>query len=85
MDDQKNHSFASVVCNKLDSLQDSLDTLTQIMTGNGDPSKGLIVRVDRLEQSANIARKVFWILFGALITPASIGGFIWYLLSNHAH
>lgn len=85
MDGHNDTSFAAVVCGKLDELKASVAEVKGILTGGVDPSKGLIIRVDRLEQSAGVVRKVFWVVVGALVTPASIGGFIWYLMSNHKH
>lgn len=71
-----------VIC---EQTQKTVDELKEIVCGNGDPAKGLVIRIDRLEQSAAIVRKVFWVIVGALVTPASIGAFIWYLLSQHPH
>ncbi len=66
-----------------EGTQKTVDELKEIVCGNGDPAKGLVIRIDRLEQSAAIVRKIFWIVIGALVTPASIGGLIWYLISQH--
>ncbi len=65
--------------------QKELGELKEIVCGNGDPAKGLVVRIDRLEQSAAVVRKVFWIIVGGLVTPASIGALIIYLISQHKH
>jgi hypothetical protein len=35
---------------KLDTLIVKVDTIHEILTGNGDPTKGLVVKVDRIEQ-----------------------------------
>lgn len=69
-----------VIC---EQTQKDVRELKEIVCGNGDPQKGLVLRLDRLEQSAAIVRKAFWIVIGALVTPASIGAFIWYLVSQH--
>jgi hypothetical protein len=34
----------------LPRIEDKVDLLLKLVTGNGDPSKGLIVRFDRVEQ-----------------------------------
>lgn len=39
-----------VIAEKLDQIAEKIDKIDTILTGNGDPSKGLIVRMDRLEQ-----------------------------------
>lgn len=36
---------------KLHDIAEDVKTVLKILNGNGDPSKGLVVRVDRLEQS----------------------------------
>jgi hypothetical protein len=66
-----------------EQTQKELGELKEIVCGNGNPSKGLVVRIDRLEQSVGIVRKMFWVSVGAVLTPASIGGLIYYLLSQH--
>jgi len=65
-----------------EQTQTEVRQLKKIVCGNGDPSTGVVVRLDRLEQSAGAARKICWIVVGALVTPASIGGIIWYLLAQ---
>ncbi len=40
---------------QMKSVSEDVRTIKSIMTGNGDPSKGFIVRLDRLEQD-----KRFW-------------------------
>ena len=36
---------------QLEHVIDTVDKIEKLLTGNGDPSKGLVVRVDRLEQT----------------------------------
>lgn len=36
---------------RLERLQDSQQTITHLITGNGSPERGIVTRVDRLEQS----------------------------------
>lgn len=36
---------------KVELIYDEVVTIKELLTGNGEPSKGLIVRVDRLEQA----------------------------------
>jgi len=40
-----------VVKAQLDRIEDDVKVIKELLTGNGDPSKGLIIRVDRLEQA----------------------------------
>ncbi len=68
-----------------ESTKEDVGELKKIVCGDpSDPSKGLIVRIDRIEQSAANVRKFLWVVVGALVTPSSIGGIIWYLVSQHA-
>lgn len=67
----------------VEQTQKDVAELTAIVCGSGDPSKGLVVRIDRIEQSAGLARKIFWVVVGALVTPASLGAFLWYLVAQH--
>lgn len=46
--------------------------LETLLTGNGTPEKGLIVRVDRLEQHRQFIAGVVWFLAGALLAPEII-------------
>ena len=48
----------------LHAIRQNVLLLTHLITGNGEPSKGLLVRTDRLEQDAR--RKEAW-------TKAAIG------------
>ena len=53
---------------RIDILLEKVSKIEELLTGNGDPGKGLVVRVDRLEQSE--ARRS--LLIGGTIT-ASVG------------
>ena len=48
---------------KLDDINSQLREITHLLTGNGNPDKGIIVRLDRLEQ--NESRRV-WLLRTAI-------------------
>lgn len=39
------------IIERLDALKERVEDVAEVVTGNGDPSKGLIVRLDRVEQS----------------------------------
>jgi len=51
---------------KLDDQKKATTDLTHAIVGNGKP--GLLMRVDRLEQSKAFVNKVLWVLFGAVIS-----------------
>lgn len=53
---------------KLDGLDEKLDRALYLLEGNGDPSKGLVVRVDRLEQRGKLVWSGLGISATALIT-----------------
>ena len=43
-----------------------IDRLDAAIRGNGHP--GILLRLDRLEQSARVQSRIIWIMAGALIT-----------------
>ena len=49
---------------QFDILFEKLDRLDEAIRGNGKP--GIIVRLDRLEQSAKSQAKIIWLLVGAV-------------------
>lgn len=53
----------------LSAIYEKVCKLEYLLTGNGDPSKGMIVRFDRLEQAHKFWRKLAWVLFGAIVAP----------------
>lgn len=52
---------------KLDYITAKLDQVHLILTGNGDPCKGLVVRVDRMEQNSAMARWFLGVVIVALV------------------
>ncbi len=44
---------------QLDRIEGKVDTLCLILTGDGEPQKGLVVRFDRVEQAQ---KRVRWFL-----------------------
>jgi hypothetical protein len=48
-------------------INKKLDTLHEILTGNGTPSKGVIVRLDRVEQKTNAASWFIGVVIVALV------------------
>jgi len=41
---------------RLKRIEADVKTIKILLTGNGNPSKGIIVRLDRLEQTARVRR-----------------------------
>lgn len=50
---------------QLDVLFEKIDRLDESIRGNGKP--GIIVRLDRLEQSAKSQGKLIWLLIGSAV------------------
>jgi hypothetical protein len=55
---------------QLDRIEAKQDRLEKLLTGNGEPAKGLIVRVDRLEGFAERFRWAFRTVIGAAVFAA---------------
>lgn len=47
-----------------------IDRVEKLLTGNGDPEKGFIVKLDRLIQTVGVQKKFFWMLVAAVVTGA---------------
>ena len=60
---------------QLGRIERKLDTLCKILTGNSNPSVGLVVRFDRVEQAQKRVRWVFRSIVGALVI-AGIAGIV---------
>jgi hypothetical protein len=45
-----------------------LTITTEILTGNGTPEKGLVVRLDRVEQNHATQSRWFWVIIPATLT-----------------
>lgn len=43
-----------------------------ILTGNGNPENGLIIKVDRLRQAQKSRDRLFWLIMGSLLTPSTL-------------
>jgi len=56
--------FRSACEREFAELHRKLDRLDEAIRGNGKP--GIIVRLDRLEQSAKSQAKIIWLLVGAV-------------------
>lgn len=49
-----------VIIDRQHSHDRKLDNVVEILTGNGDPNKGVIVRLDRVEQDNVRGRRLKW-------------------------
>ncbi len=53
--------------------QEDVSDLKQIVCGTPtDASTGLIVRIDRIEQSAAVVRKIFWVVVAVVMAILAI-------------
>lgn len=52
-----------------------LDKVTVLLTGNGEPEKGIVMRLHDLERS----HKWLYGILAAICAPSTIGGIVWYL------
>ena len=51
----------------LDTVQCTTAKCEKLLTGNGDPASGIVVRLDRAEQTIERQKKVGLILFTAVV------------------
>ncbi len=58
---------------QLDKIERKLDTLCKILTGNSNPSVGLVVRFDRVEQTQKRVRWMLRSITGAIVAAAVAG------------
>jgi len=61
------------------AIHAKLDRLDEAIRGapaNGS-RPGILVRIDRLEQSAKRQAKLLWLIIGAVISAAATGAVIW--------
>lgn len=74
----------------LEQIDERTSRLDHILTGNGEPDRGLIVRIDRIEQRERgreeRANEVRTVAYGALGTAVvAAAGFAWKLLTGGNH
>lgn len=62
-------------------MEKDLCIVKEILTGNGEPDKGIVVKVARLEQSMGAVRRLFWVVIGSLST--SVGALLYYVLTGN--
>lgn len=83
--DKQDQILAAVhdVTAEVRDLRRSVDHLSAIVTGNGDPAKGLTLRVDRLEQTE--IRRGKWTTAAIGASVAAVAGFIGLLIKTTLH
>lgn len=76
------NELRQIIREELSPVHEAINRNRELLTGNGSPSKGVVVRLDRLEQSE--ARRGKWIgtATGAAIVAAV--GSIWALITGRA-
>jgi hypothetical protein len=52
---------------KIDRLAEDVAAIRELVTGNGDPSKGMVVRQDRMEQTVARWTKLITVALGTAI------------------
>jgi hypothetical protein len=52
----------------LQDIHDDIKLIQHWITGNGEPERGMLMRVDRLEQRDKSRRGLFTVVYGALAT-----------------
>jgi hypothetical protein len=60
--------------NDYENVVSKLDQITEILTGNGAPDKGLIIRFDRIEQESK--RRNVWLKTAISAAVASVIGVV---------
>lgn len=62
-----------IVRAELEPVRKQISDLSHLITGNGTPERGIIIRVDRLEQSHHVMSWVQKTIAGVIIS-ACVGG-----------
>lgn len=77
------HPKLDLVLFEIRELKEDVTLMRNVLTGNGSPSNGIIVRMDRAEQFIQSARKFIWILIGASLTPGAILAVVNYFVKGN--
>ena len=59
----------------VEGLHDRVDTLTQIVVGNGDPEKGIVVRLGHIENFTGGLKRIAWLAAGSAVGSLVLMGF----------
>lgn len=65
--DSEPMDFETFVRSELRTISGDVRFTKQILTGNGEPSKGLVIRFDRVERTTAFQNKVLWVVFVAIV------------------
>src|SRR5258706_1338642 len=63
---------------RMDAMEEKIDGIIVLLTGNGHPEHGLIIRMDRIEQDRKRVAKLLWTVIGSSLTI--ICGAVWHLM-----
>lgn len=64
----------------IQALHAEISQANVILTGNGTPEKGLVVRVDRVEQEHKIQSRWFWVVVPSAIT--GLASAVWHYFKS---
>ena len=74
----------------VEQVDERTKKLDHLLTGNGDPERGVVVRLDRIEQRTlrhdereREVRGVAWTALGAGVL--AIGGVVWKFITGQSH
>lgn len=54
---------------KLDDVRNDVKKCEVLLSGNGDPEKGLVLQVDRIKQTLATQKKFTWAFLSAIVFP----------------
>jgi uncharacterized protein YqgV (UPF0045/DUF77 family) len=66
---------------RLDDIADDVKVIKEILTGNGDPRKGMVLRMDRLEETQK--RRDWWIKAAMGTSISAVVGLLIKLFLHH--
>lgn len=66
-----------------DALREDVKKMLTLLTGNGEPERGIIIRLDRIEQWRKQINWGFILVGGAVILNA--GQLVWDLITHAQH
>lgn len=62
---------------KLDTIQISVRRCEVLLTGNGTPERGVIVRLDRVERYLRGHKKLLLGVLGLVVAPCAVSLLLW--------
>ena len=65
--DRKNMELMGTTVSRLDAVEKVAASTNHLLTGNGDPDKGLIMKVDRIQRSQGNMVKFGWLVISAIV------------------